>query len=129
MHLRLSNVPALDPQRDHQAGTIFGWKLKTQPDKVISLALRFKGELKSDKTESESLQFQLMDWQEKSWVSVFAHSWVLDGKATVLHEFAPANFIHPDRRQVILRVVSANGSIASGSNLKADDLLLEIRKQ
>jgi Tol biopolymer transport system component len=129
MHLRLSNVPALDPQRDHQAGTIFGWKLKTQPDKVISLALRLKGKLKSDKTESEFLQFQLMDWQEKSWVSVFAHSRVMDGKATILHEFAPANFIHPDRRQVILRVVPANGSMASGSDLKADDLLLEIRKQ
>jgi len=129
VHLRLSNVPAEDPQRDQQAGYKFWWNLKTQPDRIISLALRFKGELKSDKMESDSLQFQLMDWQEKSWVSVFAHSRVLDGRATVLHEFAPANFIHPDRRQVILRVVSANGSIASGSNLKADDLLLEIRKQ
>jgi hypothetical protein len=125
----MSNVQPEDPKRDQQAGYKFGWNLETQPDRIFSLALRFKGELKSGKTGPGSLLFQLMDWKEKSWVTVFAHSQVSDSKVTVLHEVAPANFVHPDTRQVILRIVPTNVPMASGNNLKADYLRLEIRKQ
>ena len=123
----LNKIKGKDPKRVLQASTRIGWRLETAPDKLISLALRFKGKLKDLKGESGPFQFQLMDWKEKNWVTVFAHSQDTGGKTKVFHEFAPANFVNRDTRKLLLRIIPAGVALAKGKKQEADYLRLEVR--
>ncbi|MCZ6907552.1 MAG: hypothetical protein O7G28_09725, partial [Deltaproteobacteria bacterium] len=96
-------------------------------DKLISLALRFKGRLKGLKGESVPFQFQLMDWKEKNWVTVFAHSQDSRGKTKVFHEIAPGNFVNRVTRQLLLRIISAGVPLATGKKQEPEYLRLEVR--
>ncbi len=129
MNFLINKIQGNDPKRVLQASTRIGWKLETAPDKLISLALRFKGRLKGLKGESGPFLFQLMDWKEKNWVTVFAHSQDSGGKTKVFHEIAPGNFVNRDTRQVLLRIIPAGVPLATGKKQEADYLRLEVRSR
>ena len=127
LNFLLSKIQGNDPKRVQQASTRIGWKLETAPDKLISLALRFKGRLKGLKGESVPFQFQLMDWKEKNWVTVFAHSQDSGGKTKVFHEIAPGNFVNRVTRQLLLRIIPAGVPLATGKKQEPEYLRLEVR--
>ena len=105
------------------------WKLDVPPERVSSLTLRYQGRLQGDPAAGgKSLRLQLMDWEGKSWVTVFVRSEISDDKLKILHEIAPARFISSDRREVLLRIIALGASAASPPALETDSLSLDVRR-
>lgn len=105
------------------------WELDVRPERVISLALHFEGRLKDETGLGKVLSFQLMDWQEKSWVTVFSQPEMSDGPIRIYHEYSAANFIHPATRQVKLRLIAQGSEANPASPLQTGFLSLEVRKE
>jgi len=104
------------------------WKLDAPAQRVTSLILRFEGRLNGDRAKEGSLRFQLLDWTEKRWVTVFVCSDLSSEKVKILHEIAPANFISRDKQEVLLRIVTFGASPASPPDLEAGYLGLDVRR-
>lgn len=104
------------------------WKLDIPPERVLSLTLRFEGRLQGDDAaRGKTLRFQLMDWETKSWVTVFVQPDVSNDKVKIRHEIAPARFIGPDR-QVLLHLVALGASPTSAPTLETDALSLDVKR-
>lgn len=112
---------------DLRVGYEVRWDLNGPPEKVISLAFRFEGRLTGEATRETGLSLQLMDWEGKNWVTVFALSEISGEQVKLQHEIAPANFISADKREVLLRIVALGSSAASPSTLAIDHLSLDVK--
>jgi len=105
------------------------WKLDAQPERVSSLTLRYQGRLHGDTPPGgRSLSLQLMDWEGKSWVTVFVLPEISDGKVKIHHEIAPANFISRNGREVLLRIVALGAQAASAPTLETGQLSLDVKR-
>jgi len=71
---------------------------------------------------------QLMDWEGKSWVTVFVLPEISDGKVKIHHEIAPANFISRNGREVLLRIVALGAQAASAPTLETGQLSLDVKR-
>jgi dipeptidyl aminopeptidase/acylaminoacyl peptidase len=125
----VTSVQPRDPKTGQIAAYEVGWKLDLPPEKIISLTLHFQGRLSGDKVEGRSLIFQLMDWDEKSWVTVFIQPEIPNNdKVKIIHEISPANFINRDSRQVLLRAIALGAQATSAHTLETDYLSLDVRR-
>lgn len=104
------------------------WRLNLRPENVSSLTFRYQGKLAGeDESEKRSLGFQLMDWDSKSWVTVFVRSGILAEAVNVQHEIAPQNFISRDSHEVALRIVARGSSAGLSPALEIRQLLLDVK--
>lgn len=130
VELRFASSPKpAGAKSDSTASYEVGWELDVRPEKVVSLALRFEGRISGEVARGKVLGFQLMDWEEKSWVTVYSQPEVSQGRIRIYHECSPASFIHPATRQVKLRVVVAGSEGSPASALHTDFLGLNVRRE
>lgn len=129
VHFVVSTIQPPDPKMGQIAAYEARWKLDMPAEKVISLALRFQGRVSGDKAEGASLRFQFMDWEEKSWVTVFVLPALLNDKVKILHEVAPSNFVSRDKREVLLRIFALGTTAMSTPSLETDFLTLDVRRE
>ena len=66
-----------------------------------------------------------MDWEEKSWVTVFVLPEASGDRVKIQHEIAPAHFISGDKPEVKLRIVAFGASIPAS---EMDSLTLDVRR-
>ena len=129
LRLPVSTLRPADLKTSPTAGYEIRWKLDSPSGKVASLAFRFEGKLYGkDAGETKSLRIQLMDWEEKGWVTVFVQPEAAYGKVRMEHEIAPARFVSRDRREVWVRIIALGASPTSPPALDTDSLTLNVRK-
>lgn len=105
------------------------WKLDGPPERVSSLTLRYQGRFHGDTPPGgRSLSLQLMDWEGKSWMTVFVLPEISDGKVKIHHEIAPANFISRNGREVLLRIVALGAQTTSAPALETGQLSLDVKR-
>lgn len=127
--LPVSTVQPADLKTTPTAAYEVAWKLDVPPEKVSSLTVRYQGRFHGDNTDGQRLLLlQLMDWEGKNWVTVFALPKISDDKVKIQHEIAPAHFISGDRREVKLRIIALGASSALSPALETDSLRLDVRK-
>lgn len=110
-------------------GRVIGWRLEMPPEKVISLALRLEGKLRSEAERDGTVTLQLMDWEQHRWVSVFSRPEGSGGEIKIHHEMSPANFIHPQTREVRLRVAVARLAAGPPPGLLTELVSLGVRQE
>lgn len=129
IRLAASVVPMVDGKTIPTATYETRWNLDVPPERVSSLTLRFQGKVHGDDApDGRSLRLQLMDWEEKNWVTVFVLPGVTNGGIKIRHEIAPANFISRDRREVELRIITLGTLAASPGTLETDSLSLDVKR-
>lgn len=105
------------------------WKLEAAPQRVLSMTLRFRGNLGGGTMERAALRFQLMDWGKKNWVEVLMKPEVSHDRIEILHEFAPASFVNSETHEVALRlVVSGAPTAQQAPTLDFDLLSLDVKR-
>lgn len=110
-------------------GSTAVWQLDVPPERILSLALRYEGKLVSEAERDGIVTFQLMDWEERKWVSVFSRGEGSEGEIKIDHEMSPANFVHPETRQVRLRLVVARLLAGPPPDLITERLTLDVRQE
>ena len=105
------------------------WKLDVPPAEVSSLTFRYQGKFPGeDEMARKSVSFQLMDWDSKSWVTVFVRSGISAEAVEVQHEIAPANFISRATREVALRIVALGPAAILFPALETRQLSLDVKR-
>jgi len=126
VRLTVSAVQPVNLKSAPPAAYEVGWKLDVAPERVSSLTVRYQGRLHGeDEVGEKSLLLQLMDWGEKSWVTVFVLPEASGDRVKIQHEIAPAHFISGDKHEVKLRIVAFGASIPA---LEMDSLTLDVRR-
>ena len=127
--LPVSTVQPADLKTTATAAYEVGWRLDVPPERVSSLTLRYQGRIQGDiAAGGRSLSLQLMDWEGKSWVTVFVLPEIANDKVKIQHEIAPANFVSRDRREVLLRIIALGASTTSVPTLETDQLSLDVKR-
>ena len=104
------------------------WKLDVPPAKVSSLTFRYQGKFPGeDATAGKSVAFQLMDWDSKSWVTVYVRSGISAEAVEIQHEIAPANFLSRDKQEVALRVIASGSLEALFPSLQTREISLDVK--
>ena len=128
IHFVVSRLQPSGPKSNKKSSYRVKWKLGIPPKKVISLTLKFEGQLNGFSSEGRSLRFQLMDWRKKKWVTIFRHEDVSNDNIKITHEFTPINFISRNSHQVLLRIDSPGKRASSNLTLESDHLSLDVRR-
>jgi hypothetical protein len=92
------------------------------------LTLRFQAKLHDEEAGGgRSLRFELRDWEEKKWVSVFVSPEIAAASVKIRHEIAPAGFISRAGREVWLRMI-ASGAWSASPAPESNAITLDVKK-
>ena len=104
------------------------WQLDAPRERVSFLTLRFQAKLHDEEAGGgKSLRFELRDWEEKKWVSVFVSPEIADASVKIRHEIAPAGFISRAGREVWLRMI-ASGAWSASPAPESNAISLDVKK-
>lgn len=104
------------------------WKLGEPRERVSFLTLRLQAKLRAEEAGGgKSLQFQLREWEEKKWVTVFVLPKITDASVQIRHEIAPAGFISRDGQEVWLRLI-ASGAWSASPAPESNAITLDVKK-